>query len=166
MTEPKRGGIRPPTNDALYTPQIASLLALGKSATEIARQLNLGHATVKRIANKDECKAIVAEITTSYKETAKAVAAKAVSEMTELAVEGLKKALKEGNIQAVRTHFQVIGLIGQEEADASKKQGSQTLQIIMPGAHAEKPALETEFSFDPPEVSSGEQEVDLGPREA
>lgn len=138
----KRGGLRPPTNDALYTAQIAGLLAVGKSATEIARQLNLGHATVKRISNKDECKAIVAEITTSYKETAKAVAAKAVTEMTDIALDGLKKALKDGNIQAIRTHFQVIGLIGQEESDASKKQGSQTLQIIMPGAHAEKPAVE------------------------
>lgn len=140
----KRGGLRPPTNDALYTTQIAGLLAIGKTATEIARQLNLGHATVKRIANKDECKAIVAEITTSYKETAKAIAAKAVSEMTDLAVDGLKKALKDGNIQAIRTHFQVIGLIGQEEADASKKQGAGTIQVILPGAHAEKPAVEVE----------------------
>jgi len=156
MTEPKRA--KPLANDTLCTPQIASLLALGKSNFEIAKQLHLGHATVKRIANKDECKAIVAEITTSYKETAKAVAAKAVAEMTELAVEGLKTALKEGNVQAIRTHFQVIGLIGQEEADASKKQGAQTLQIIMPGAHAEKPAVEveSEFSFEPPSTEERE----------
>jgi hypothetical protein len=129
----KRGGFRSPTNDALFIPQIASLLALGKTATEIARQLNLGFHTVKRISQKDECKAIVAEITTSYKETAKAVAAKAVSEMTELAVEGLKKALEEGNVQAVRTHFQVIGLLGVEE-QGSKDKGSGALTIVMPGA--------------------------------
>jgi len=155
----KRGGIRPPTNDALHITQIAGLLAVGKSATDIARQLNLGYHTVKRIANKDDCKAIVAEITTSYKETAKAVAAKAVAEMTELAVEGLKKALKDGNIQAVRTHFQVIGLLGQEESQA-KQQGAGTIQVILPGAHAEKPAIETEFSFESPEVSNGEQEAE------
>jgi DNA-binding phage protein len=164
MTEPKRGGLRPPTNDALYTTQIAGLLALGKSATEIARQLNLGYATVKRIAQRDDCKAVVREIKDSYIETAKAVASKAVADMTELAVEGLKKALKEGNINAINTHFRVIGLLGVEEV--KKDTGSQNLTIVMPGAHVEKPAIETEFSFEPPEVSSGEQEVDLGPGEA
>lgn len=156
----RRGGVQKPTNDALYITQIAGLLAIGKSATEIARQLNLGYSTVKRIANKDECKNVVAEITSSYKETAKAVAAKAVAEMTELAVEGLKKALKEGNVQAVRTHFQVLGLLGQEEADAAKKQSGQTLQIIMPGASVEKPPIEVEsdFHLEPCEAVDKEQE--------
>jgi hypothetical protein len=164
----KRGGIRPPTNDALHITQIAGLLAIGKSATEIARQLNLGYHTVKRISNKDECKSVVAEITSSYKETAKAVAAKAVADMTDLAVEGLKKALKEGNIQAVRTHFQVLGLIGQEESQ-TKQQGTGTIQVILPGAHAEKPAIDVDTSnitLEMPEVLNGEQEVDLGPGEA
>lgn len=150
----KRGGIRPPTNDALYTTQIAGLLAIGKSATEIARQLNLGHATVKRIANKDECKAVVAEITTSYKEVAKATAAKAVADMTELAIEGLKKALKDGNIQAINTHFRVIGLLGVEETKANDK-GSQNLTIVMPGATVESPAIDissSSFDLERPDV--------------
>lgn len=149
----KRGGLRPPTNDALYTTQIAGLLAIGKSATEIARQLNLGHATVKRISNKDECKAIVAEITTSYKETAKAVAAKAVSEMTDLAIEGLRKALKDGNIQAINTHFRIIGLLGVEEV--KKDAGTQSLTIVMPGS--------TITQNEVIDVSSGQ--VDLQPRD-
>lgn len=135
-----RGGIKLPVNEIAVIPKIASLLACGKTRTEIAQTLNLGFNTVARLSQKDECKAIVKDIGDSYKNVAKSVAIKAVAELTELAVEGLKKALKDGNVQAIQTHFRVIGLLGVEEQKT--QQGTGTIQVILPGAHAEKPAVE------------------------
>lgn len=125
------GGKKVPVNDALLIPQVAAQLALGKNCTEIAQTLKAGYNTVKRISKLDETRAIVREIGDSYKEVAKAVAVKAISEMTYLAVEGLKKALKDGNVQAVRTHFQVVGLLTQDEQKQDK--GNGALTIVMPG---------------------------------
>lgn len=158
-------GKKTPVDEIVLIPKIAPLLALGRSTSDIAATLKIGFNTVRRIVQKDDCKQAVREITDSYRDIAKAYCAKAIAEMNELSMEGLKKALKEGNVQAIRTHLQVIGLLGAEESN-KQQQGAGTIQVILPGAHAEKPAIETEFSFEPPEVSSGEQEVDLGPGEA
>jgi uncharacterized protein involved in tolerance to divalent cations len=151
---PMSGGKKLPVNDALLIPQIAAQLALGKSCMAIADNLNVGYHTAKRISKMDETKAIVKEIGDSYKEVAKAVAVKAISEMTELAVEGLKKALKEGNVQAVRTHFQVVGLLGQDD-QALKDKGGGSLTVVLPGG-----SLTQENVID---VSNTEMEVGREP---
>lgn len=136
MTD-KRGGLKTPVNEAILIPQIAAQLALGKPVTEIARALNAGYHTVKRLAGKDETKAIVNEIATGYKDVARAYCMKAIAEMNELSMEGLKKALKEGNVQAIRTHLQVVGLLNVEEARVGDK-GGGSLTVVLPGATIEQ----------------------------
>lgn len=127
------GGLKTPINEMVLIPKVAPLLALGKTTSEIATTLNIGFQTVRRLAQKDETKQLVREITDSYKDVAKAYCAKAIAEMNELSMDGLRKALKDGNIQAIRTHLQVIGLLGTEEA-AKQQQGAGTIQVILPGA--------------------------------
>lgn len=127
------GGLKTPVNEIAVIPKIAALLACGKTRTEIAQTLNLGYATVVRLGQKDECKTIVQEIGNSYKDVAKAAAIKAVSELTDLAIEGFKKALKDGNIEAIKTHFKVIGILGVDEN--KQQQGGGTIQVILPGAN-------------------------------
>ena len=135
-TSKKRGGLKTPIQEVVLIPQIAAQLALGKSTTEIAQALNVGFNTVRRLAGKEETKAVVKEIADGYKDVSKAYCMKAITEMNELSMDGLKKALKDGNVQAIRTHLQVIGLIGVEEAKGNEKAGAP-ITVVLPGAKVE-----------------------------
>lgn len=128
------GGKKIPMQEITLIPLVAAQLALGRSTTEIAQNLNIGFNTAKRIAAKEETKAVVKEIADGYKEVAQAMVMKNIADMTELALEGLKKALKDGNVQAVRTHFQVLGVLGEEGQNAKGDKGAGSLTIVMPGA--------------------------------
>jgi hypothetical protein len=143
MTEKKQGGWRAPVNESALIPQVASLLAVGKSPTVIAQELNIGFNTVKRLATLDATKAMIKEIGDSAMSVAKALIKKRIGDSVEIACEVLTEHLKEErSLDAVKLVFKVAGALTDEPVQAGT--GNQTLQIIMPGAAAEKPAIEVE----------------------
>lgn len=166
MEPKKRGGVKTPINKTTLIPQVAGLLALGKTYTGIAQSLNVGFGTVQYIARLDETKALVKEIGDSALVVAKATIKNSVSKNIELACEVLQEHLKkERSLEAVKLVFKVAGALADEPV--TQNQGPGTIQVILPGSTVrnEKPTIETEFSLEMPEVNDGEQEVDLGPGE-
>lgn len=150
MIEKKRGGLKVPINEAALIPQVAALLALGKTTTAIAQDLNLGYNTVKRLSGLEDTKALVKDIGDSAMAVAKAVIKRRVGDSVDLACEVLKEHLDdERSLEAVKLVFKVAGALTDEPAN--QNQGAGTIQVIMPGAHAEKAAVEvTSFELEPP----------------
>ena len=149
----KRGGVKTPINKTTLIPQVAGLLALGKTYTAIAQSLNVGFATVQYIARLDETKAMVKELGDSALTVAKATIKSSVSKNIELACEVLHEHLKkERSLDAVKLVFKVAGVLADEPTTTN--QGPGTIQVILPGAHVDKPPIE---------VDSGQ--VDLQPYE-
>ena len=102
----------------------------GMSTTLIAKELGISRQSVDNYLKKDKAQALTKELQESAIGDAKLYAKNALAKLTDKAVRALESALDEGDIAAVRLHFQAIGLLQEEPV----QQQATSLQIVLPGA--------------------------------
>lgn len=114
-----------PVTDELVA-RITSLMYKGKSLREVGKELGLSHNFIATVYKRPE-------VSGAFKRHIQLEIAKRSKEL----VDALFEQVKEGNVQAIRTGFQVMGSLEHEPTQVTKSDSSIT--VVLPGAVPAKP---------------------------
>lgn len=111
------------------TRQIAVRKALGTSIRELEAEFGFSRTVINRVLSSDLARGIVKEVTDSAVAGAMLAVKKELANMSELAVNALRKNLEDGSIEAVKVYFKALGMDATEKFDSNQQ---QTIQVILP----------------------------------
>jgi len=145
----KRGGKREKLEITPITiRQTAMLKSVGRSAMEIAQELNISQSSVLRLLKRDDTKALIKSMETTAIQSAISVLKVELSRLLQKAVQVIERKLDEGDLDAVRVLFKGVGVESQE----ATKDSSQQITVIMPGAPQEPRMIQADIVQNPLEV--------------
>jgi hypothetical protein len=124
--------------DEVLVRQVVALALLNKTRVEMAKELNVHHATIGKIVNSDKFKELIAEVGDEALTQAKTYVRVQMGRLVTDAVNVIKKNLKEGNLEAAKVVFKTVGLDNEEN-----RVGETNLTVVLPGAD-EKPTIEVD----------------------
>ena len=127
--------------DQLLATKIAEMTIIGANDTKQMATIlsDMGVSLTRRQYNKlkksETYKSVMAEATDTIRKNAVAELVRKTSELVPLIDTALRKALEEGNVQAVPHALKILGLDGKQD---DKPQQAQQLVVMLPGAKTEK----------------------------
>lgn len=115
--------------DEALVAQIATMTALGKGYTTIAKELDLTHNKTKRLMNSPECREMILRIQNDALKSAKDNIRKGVAVLADQIIETLRKHLEENNLNAIPHALKILGFNENEQST-----GDSVINVILPSA--------------------------------
>ena len=136
--------------------QAASMLVMGKTITEVSKELQVSFYQAKKIANLPETKGMIEEIKRTTLATIKEEIKVRTAQLADKVMRVIEQQLEEGNLDAVKVSLKILGF---QDAEPPQS-GTQNLTVVMPPGvnivpenKVKQPIIEVENETDKPEWS-------------
>lgn len=122
-------------DEKIVLKQIAALAAAGKSKKDIVKELGITEYNYNKIIARDDFKQALEDIGNAAVGKAVQLIRTRMSNLGTKAVDVVSGKLDEGDLDAAKTVFKILGLNGMEE----KAVADTNIQIVLPGSDYQEP---------------------------